>query len=192
MDQLIAKAESLGLVVPALYTRFVRDAGLFAEIANRARSQWSQAFYPTISPRLYKCPSLVNGGLGGYFIQIGSINKYENCGRCYLYLPKDSTREYCILSSLRDRAFDPTTGHAKTLPKVSQEDIDAAREDGLDLASVDSNEIWLLETDFEAFLARLYFNDEIRRLNRLRDIEKVSKRLRDYVMDTHRKIPAID
>ncbi|CAI6089661.1 unnamed protein product [Clonostachys chloroleuca] len=136
IESLVAKAEELGLKLPAGFEAFMADNRLHHRIPSYS------AWYFNLS-KLVRCPSSVDNGGGGYIVRF--YWDQQACAFAYLYLSQSG--HHCILMSMLDLYEEM---------ELDEEEI----EDGHDgNGDVDKDDILMVALTFEEYLAMVYYEE---------------------------------
>ena len=175
VNDLIASAERLSLVLPPEFVRFIRNKELQYRIPS-----FRASYFELSTVGLIKCPASIDGGAGGYLVRF--LCDQQGCPYWALYLAPGIG--HCVLSM----ALDPQGEDAneeEIEEVVDEEIIDKAKEEGVPVALIGSDDVFLAGASFEEFLATMYFEERIQMLLCLLDEIVLSPDLEKYVIEVY-------
>jgi len=178
VDDLVKTSKRLGLALPDAFVRFMHSE----ELQSRVPTSDYFLFGPG---GLRMCPKEIDGGAGGYIIRF--LCDEQNCFYWSLYLDPNPTDGFghCVLDDEDDAnleddlndAFDEMAANEA----VEQEENDKAQATKDLLMATLSKERKLFATDFEGFLAEMYFIDRGTYLRRNLDKLDLPLEVKEYV-----------
>ncbi|CAG9973694.1 unnamed protein product [Clonostachys byssicola] len=181
-DDLISSADRVGVTLPSALLKFFQDE----ELQKRFPSGGD--IFSLRSGGLRKVPKSLDGGVGGYQIEI--LHDHQSGHQVHLYIEPGSDGASCVLMEsgetysgcdyshqVEDEYFDGY-GENTHCPNITEQDRKDAKKMGLEIIRSPCSEFTLIGLDFEAWLAEKWYGQV---LFHLRSNARTVPGLKEYV-----------